>query len=335
MKRGNHENKVEKQNEVRDLEYSFPASDAENVLPCNHQAHVQDSHLSESSDPLASAGFELEISGPEEVRLGYNLASSTYDSYWLPFGSGPTTEMFEHIEEKAGGHAIDCGSGTGFSTAMLARKVGDKGSVLAIDVSEEMTRIAKKRLENLGISNVEFIIGEIFEKTKHIPESSFDIAVIAWVIGYVSCEEIFPVISRVLKPGGEVGFVCHQHRSPLIPFEAFEEIALADPGALSKLVVMTLPDGADETARHLRDAGLYPKYLQEGTFTIRYASGREVYESIMKAGLAASFYYSIRPEKRDHMAELFIHAIDKRSAGEEEIEIAHKYLFGVAVKKSA
>ncbi len=313
----------------------IPTAYGENADPVSNRACSSKAPRQLALEPSYPAAQQLEISGTDEISLGYDHASSTYEEYWLKYGAGPTVEMFKRIGEKRGGRAIDCGSGTGFSTACLSRKVGPSGSILAVDLSEKMTEIAKRRLAELKITNVEFRIADVLEELKNLPRASFDIAIIAWVIGHVSCEEIFPLISRILKPGGEVGFVCHRHRSPLVPFEAFEEIALAQPQALNKLVVMTLPDGKDEAERHLKEAGFNPKHLQEGSFTVRYSSGEEVYESIMKAGLATSFYYSVRPDARKRMAELFIQAIDRRFSDLSELEIVHNYLFGVAVKEKA
>ena len=197
-----------------------------------------------------------EVAGHDEIIKGYNNASKTYEDYWLSVAAAPIDDMFGKLQIKAGSITVDCGCGTGYSTAKLAQAVGPSGKVIAIDLTEGMVDKAKQRVREQGLTNVEFRIGDVLEELQRIPANSVDVAVLTWLIGYVGCEEIFPLLQRILKPNGVIGFVAHLDRSPQVPIEVFEEITREDPQVLMKAVKMKFPADAQETEQHLRLAGL-------------------------------------------------------------------------------
>jgi len=273
-----------------------------------------------------------EVAGNEEIIMGYNGASATYEDYWLSVASGPIDELFEKLEIKGNYHAIDCGCGTGYSTARLAKMVGAGGKVISIDLSPGMIEKAKKRTAELGLSNVEFRIADVLEELRKIPPESIDVAILSWLIGYVGCGEIFPLLKDVLKPGGIAGFVAHLDRSPLVPIEVFEEIAREEPQSLMKAVKLKFPKGTDEIKRHLTDAGLKTGWIGQGTFDFICHKGREVYDHVMKSGAGTTFYYALKPSVRDHMTDEFIRRIDQRYQGDRQIIITHEYVVGIGIR---
>lgn len=271
-----------------------------------------------------------EISGAEEIVTGYSAACSTYDDYWLTIASDPIRHMFGLFHPKVGGSVVDCGCGTGFSTAMLAGKVGTKGQVTGIDLTEGMIRKAEERIERLGLTNVKFVIGNVLEQLARMPDNSLDAATLTWLIGYVGCNEIFPLLRRVLKPGGMIGFVAHLDRSPEVPIDVFEEIVRENPGSLNKAVQMKFPLDAKETAEHLKDAGFDNAWLSEGSFDFNCHAGVEVYDHVMKSGAGATLYYALDPAVRESLAAEFARRVEQRYAGQPEIRIGHRYVIGIA-----
>ncbi len=76
----------------------------------------------------------------------------------LPIGRGQTNSqpstvrrMLELLEVHPGQHVLDVGSGSGWTTALLARLVGDQGSVVGVEI--EPTLVAQGR-RNLAVSPV-------------------------------------------------------------------------------------------------------------------------------------------------------------------------------------
>lgn len=274
---------------------------------------------------------DQEVAGEEEIRMGYNGASSTYEDYWLSVASGPIDEMFQKLSIKRGNSAVDCGCGTGFSTAILANLVGTEGKIIAIDLSSGMIEKAKVRIRQLGLSNVEFRVGDVLKELKKIPEKSINIAVLTWLIGYVGCREIFPLLKRILKPGGIVGFVAHLDRSPLIPIEVFEEITREKPQSLMKAVKLKFPKNGDEIVKYLKTSGFETKYIKQDTFNFICHKGNEVFDHVMKSGAGTTFYYALKSTYRKRLAKEFVRRIDNRYKGAKEITILHEYVVGIGI----
>ena len=55
----------------------------------------------------------------------------------------------------------DIGCGSGAMTEYIARTVGDNGKVFAVDVSKEQLENTIKRLSDVGLKNVTFILADI------------------------------------------------------------------------------------------------------------------------------------------------------------------------------
>jgi MoaA/NifB/PqqE/SkfB family radical SAM enzyme/ubiquinone/menaquinone biosynthesis C-methylase UbiE len=274
---------------------------------------------------------DREIAGNEEIILGYDGASTTYEDYWLSVASGPIDELFENLEIKADYRALDCGCGTGYSTAKLAKMVGAGGKVISIDLSSGMIETARRLVEQQGLSNVEFRIADVLEELKKMPPSSADAAVLSWLIGYVGCREIFPLLKKALRPGGIMGFVAHLDRSPLVPIEVFEELAREEPQSLMKAVRLKFPRNADETERHLIESGFKVKWIKQGTFDFVCSEGREVYDHVMNSGAGTTFYYALKPSARRRLAEEFVRRIDRRYKEAAQITISHDYVVGIGI----
>ncbi len=275
-------------------------------------------------------GQNSELAGNAEIVKGYNSASQTYEDYWLSVASAPIDYMFAKLQIKPRSVAVDCGCGTGYSTAKLAGMVGTSGKVIAIDLTEGMVEKARQRLGTLGLGNVEFRIGDVLVELRKLPAQSVDVATMTWLIGYVGCEEIFPLLKRILKPGGVIAFVAHLDRSPEVPLELFEEIVREEPDILTKAVRMKFPLDAKETEEHLRNFGFDIDWLNEGTFDFLAHSGQEVYDHVMKSGAGTTFYHSLQPGERDRVAQEFVRRLDDRYRGKTEIRIVHRFVVGIS-----
>ena len=272
-----------------------------------------------------------EVAGKIEIITGYNKASTTYDDYWLTVASKPIDILFDSLQIKSGTCAVDCGCGTGYATAKLADKIGKHGRILAIDLSPDMIEKAKNRILSKGLANVDFKVSDILEELEKIPTESMDVAVLTWLIGYVGCEDIFPLLKNILKPNGLVGIVAHLDRSPLVPIEIFEELTREDPQALIKAVKLKFPQDADETRHHLTAAGFKTQWILQDTFDFICHTGREVYDHVMKSGAGTTFYYSLHPSKRETFNKKFIRRLDERFHWLPQIRIIHDYVVGIGV----
>lgn len=91
-------------------------------------------------------------------------AAEAYGNYPLPIGEGQTISqpltvafMFELLDPRPGEKIMDIGSGSGWTSALLAAIVGDKGRVYAIERIESIYGFGKKNAENYNFVKKGFI----------------------------------------------------------------------------------------------------------------------------------------------------------------------------------
>lgn len=98
---------------------------------------------------------------------------------------------------------LDLGSGGGIDCFLAARKVGDDGFVIGIDMTPEMIEKARQNKDRLGLGNVEFRLGEI----EHLPvaDGIVDVIISNCVINLSPDKpQVFQEAFRVLKSGGKL-----------------------------------------------------------------------------------------------------------------------------------
>ena len=113
-------------------------------------------------------------------------------------GCGNPTALAELRE---GETVLDLGSGGGIDVLLSARRVGPTGKAYGLDMTDEMLALARENQRNAGVTNVEFLRGEI----EHIPlpDNSVDVIISNCVINLSADKrQTLAEAFRVLKPGG-------------------------------------------------------------------------------------------------------------------------------------
>lgn len=104
---------------------------------------------------------------------------------------------------KKGGVVLDLGCGAGFDAFLAAKRVGQTGKVIGLDMTEEMIDKARSLADKYGYSNVEFKLGEIEDMP--IEDSSIDIVISNCVINLAPDKlKVFQEAYRVMKPGAKM-----------------------------------------------------------------------------------------------------------------------------------
>jgi len=106
----------------------------------------------------------------------------------------------------SGQHVADLGCGSGFFTVALARAVGKKGKVTAVDVMQEPLESVHARAQALGLTNVQTVRAdlEVLGGTK-IADASQDLAVLKNILFQSQKKDsIVAEAARMLKPGGRL-----------------------------------------------------------------------------------------------------------------------------------
>ncbi len=134
--------------------------------------------------------------------IGYseNELKSIPESAVLGLGCGNPTAL---ADLKDGEIVLDLGSGAGIDVFLAANKVGEKGHVIGVDMTEEMIKRSEKIAKENGYKNVEFRFGEI--ENLPIEDNTVDVVISNCVINLSPDKfQTFKEAFRVLKPGGRL-----------------------------------------------------------------------------------------------------------------------------------
>jgi len=135
-------------------------------------------------------------------RMGYDESdlTSVGDGANLGLGCGNPQAI---AAMRPGEVVVDLGSGAGFDAFLAVRQVGESGRVIGVDMTHEMLAKARANAAKLGLTNVEFRLGEI----EHLPiaDNTADVVISNCVINLSPDKPaVLNDAFRVLKPGGRV-----------------------------------------------------------------------------------------------------------------------------------
>ena len=108
------------------------------------------------------------------------------------------------VELREGETVLDLGSGGGIDVLLSGKRVGPKGTVYGLDMTDEMLALAQESAREAGATNVHFLKGLI----ENIPLASESVdVVISNCVVNLSPEKdrVLAEIARVLRPGGRIG----------------------------------------------------------------------------------------------------------------------------------
>ncbi|MGB8990982.1 MAG: arsenite methyltransferase [Desulfobaccales bacterium] len=136
------------------------------------------------------------------LAVGYTAAdlSLVPEMAILGVGCGNPTALADLQE---GEIVVDLGAGARIDVFLAARKVGERGRVIGVDMTEDMVAKGRHLAREHGFTNVEFRLGEI----EHLPldADAVDVIISNCVINLTADKLVsYREIHRVLKPGGRI-----------------------------------------------------------------------------------------------------------------------------------
>jgi arsenite methyltransferase len=113
-------------------------------------------------------------------------------------GCGNPTAL---IDLRPGETVLDLGSGGGIDVLLSAKRVGPTGKAYGLDMTDDMLALARENQKQAGVTNVEFLKGEI--ENIPLPDNSVDVIISNCVINLSADKDrVLREAFRVLKPGG-------------------------------------------------------------------------------------------------------------------------------------
>ncbi|HVY70146.1 MAG TPA: class I SAM-dependent methyltransferase [Verrucomicrobiae bacterium] len=130
------------------------------------------------------------------------------------------------LKLKSGDAVADIGAGTGYFSWRMAKLVGEKGVVYAVDIQQEMLDLLAQKMAERKITNVKGVLGTISDPK--LPEKAVDLVIMVDVYHEFSHPfEMMTNICRSLKPGGRVVFVEYRGEDPQVPIKRLHKMTLA------------------------------------------------------------------------------------------------------------
>ncbi|HWI02918.1 MAG TPA: methyltransferase domain-containing protein [Acidimicrobiales bacterium] len=170
--------------------------------------------------------------GDHHFHTGRRLAAHLgYPAEIVDSLPGTATESFAGVGNPfsmrtllPGERVVDVGCGAGLDTIIAAHQVTPEGSVVGVDMTDEMLAKARDNVNELGLGNAEIRRG----LAEEIPvEDGWADAVISNGVFNLCPDKrpVFAEVERVLAPGGWLQFADIANGRP-VPPEALQEIDL-------------------------------------------------------------------------------------------------------------
>ncbi len=139
------------------------------------------------------------------------LEDPKHDAYQKPH------EVIHALNLKSGEVIADIGAGSGYFTFHLARHVGDKGKVYAVDVSPEMILHVNRRIREQKANNVVPLLADPDDPL--LPDRSVNRFFFSDSWHHIENQSKYlSLMKRMLKPGGEIVMIdFHKKELPVGP----------------------------------------------------------------------------------------------------------------------
>jgi ubiquinone/menaquinone biosynthesis C-methylase UbiE len=239
-------------------------------------------------------------------RYGWDKASGFYEAYWQKQLYPAQQKLLALANIKAGDKIIDIACGTGLVSFPAAELAGEKGFVLANDISDKMVEVGTAIAKEKGISNISFQRMDAEELL--VEANSFDIALCALGLMYFpdplkAMKEMF----RSVEPGGHAVVAVWGQRKNCGWAEVFE---IVDRRVASEVCPMFYNLGNEGTLQQYLNAAGFKNISTERINTILdYNSDEEACGAAFLGGPVALAYNKFSDDVKNEVCKEYIESI--------------------------
>lgn len=125
------------------------------------------------------------------------------------------SKLMPSLDVKEGQIVADFGAGSGHHTVKLAKLVGPKGKVYAVDIQKEMIQMIRQRAKKEKLENIELVLCK--EQDPKLPAAGVDMILMVDVYHELTYPyEVTVELVKALKPGGRLIFVEFRLEDPKV-----------------------------------------------------------------------------------------------------------------------
>ncbi len=183
----------------------------------------------ESAEAVDAAAPDYE---PGRSYMGRQIAPPMHYSGagWLTRASRVReehpTKLLKALNLKPGQVVCDFGCGNGYHTLQLAKRLGPKGLVYAIDIQQEMLDLLAERSTPRGLENIKPVLAT--EEDSGLPPETFDLVLMVDVYHELSHPpEVLAEVRASLKPEGRLVLVEFREEDPEVPILPLHKMSQA------------------------------------------------------------------------------------------------------------
>jgi ubiquinone/menaquinone biosynthesis C-methylase UbiE len=176
-----------------------------------------------------SASAKEPVPPPLTEYYGREIATTMHytGAPWLTRESRVREEdcetLLKAINVQPGQVICDMGCGNGFYTLPLAKLVGPKGKVVAVDIQREMLGLLRDRAREEKLRNIKLLHGDVADP--HLEPNSCDLVLMVDVYHEFSHpEQMLAAIRQSLKPTGRVALVEFRAEDPNVPIKPLHKM---------------------------------------------------------------------------------------------------------------
>lgn len=126
--------------------------------------------------------------------------------------------MLASLGLKPGMRVCDMGCGNGFYSIQMAKIVGEKGHVYAVDIQPEMLKMLNERADKAGVANISPILGTFVDP--RLPKEEIDLVLLVDVYHeFSNPEEMLARMRESLAPEGAIVLVEYRTEDPKVPIK--------------------------------------------------------------------------------------------------------------------